>query len=198
MTLLLSAIGTPTYKLAKFLVSLLSHLTVNQFSVRDSFSSAAKISSFCPNPFIASLDVESLFTNVPLNEVINICIDNLLCSTNSIHNLDRNDMRELLTLAAYKSCLNFDQVMQRRIDGVAMGSALDPFLANTFLCHFLKQWFTECTLNILPKVFKSYDDDIIVIFLYRTDLNDFVNYLDPKHPNIKFASELKKNTFSHS
>ena len=136
MILLLSAIGIPTYKLAKFLVSLLSLLTVNEFSVRDSFSSAAKISSFCPNPFMASLDIESLFTNVSLNEVINICIDNLLYSTNSVHNLDRNDMRELLTLAAYKACFNFDQVMQRRIDGVAIGSPLDPFLANSFLCHF--------------------------------------------------------------
>ena len=49
---------------------------------------------------MASLGVESLFTNIPLNEVIKICIDDLFCDTNTIHNLDRNDTRELLTLAA--------------------------------------------------------------------------------------------------
>ena len=136
---ILSAIGTPTYKLTKFLVSILSHLTVNELLVHDSFSFADEISSFCPAPFMASLDVESSFTNIPLNGVINICIDNLLCGTNSIHNLDRNDMRELLTLAAYKSCFIFDQVMERQIDGVVMGSALGPVLANAFLCHFEKQ-----------------------------------------------------------
>ena len=47
---------------------------------------------------MASLDVKSLFTNIPLNEVIDICIDDLFCDTNTIHNLDRNDMKKLLTL----------------------------------------------------------------------------------------------------
>ena len=104
-------IGTPTYKLAKFLVPILSPLTSNEFSVHDSFSFAGKVPSLCPGRFMTSLDVESLFTNITLNEIINICIDDLFCDTNVIHNLDRNDMRELLTLAAYESFLIFDKVM---------------------------------------------------------------------------------------
>ena len=64
---ILSTIGTPTYKLAKFLVPILSPLTSNEFSVHDSFSYADEVSSFCPHHFMASLDVESLFTNIPLN-----------------------------------------------------------------------------------------------------------------------------------
>ena len=115
---ILSTIGTPTYKLAKFLVRILSPLTSNEFSVHGLFSFAAKVSSFCPDHFMASLDIESLFTNIPLNEVIDICIDDLFCDTNTIQNLDRNDMRELLNLAAYESFFIFDQVMYRQIDGV--------------------------------------------------------------------------------
>ena len=88
---------TPTYKLAKFLVPIFSPLTSNEFSVHDSFSFSDEVPSFCPDHFMASLDVESLFTNIPLNEVIDICIDDLFCDTNTIHNLDRNDTRELLT-----------------------------------------------------------------------------------------------------
>ena len=57
------------------------------------------------------LDVESLFTNISLNEATDICIDDLFYGTNTIHNLDCNDMRELLTLAAYESIFIFDQVM---------------------------------------------------------------------------------------
>ena len=82
---------------------------------------------------MASLDFESLFTNILLNGVIDICIDDLFCDTNMIHNLDRNDMREILTLAAYQSFFIFDQVMYRQTDGVAMGSSLGPILANAFL-----------------------------------------------------------------
>ena len=88
---------------------------------------------------MASLDVKSLFTNIPLNEVIHICVDDLFCDTNTIHNLDRNYMRELLTVAAYEWFFIFGQVVYRQIDVVTMGSLLGPILANAFLCHFEKQ-----------------------------------------------------------
>ena len=92
---------------------------------------------------MASLNIDILFTNIPLNEVIDICIDDLFCDTNTIQNLDRNDMRELLTLAAYESFFIFYRVMYRQIDSVAMGSPLGPILANAVLCHFEKQWLSE-------------------------------------------------------
>ena len=89
----------------------MSPFTSNDFLVHYSFSFADEVSSFCPDHFMASLDVESLFTNIPLNEVIDICIDDLFCDTIMIHNLDRNDMRELLTLGAYELFFIFDQVV---------------------------------------------------------------------------------------
>ena len=124
---ILSTIETPTCKLAKFLVPILLPLTSN----------AGKVSCFFPDHFMASLDIESLFTNIPLNEVIDICIADLFCDTNTIHNLDCNDMRELLTLAAYESFFIFDQVMYRQIDGVAMGSPLGHILANAFFASLI-------------------------------------------------------------
>ena len=146
---ILSTIGMPTYKLTKFLIPILSPLTSNEFSVHDSFPFADKVPSFCPDHFVASLDIESLFTNILLNEVIDICIDDVFCDTNTIHNLDGNYMRELLTLAAYESFFIFDQVMHRQIDGVAMGSPFGLILANEFLCHFEKQRLSECPPDFL-------------------------------------------------
>ena len=102
-------------------------------------------------------------------------------------------MREFLTLTAYESFFIFGQVMYRQIAGVTMGSQLGPILANAFLCHFEKQWLSECALDILPKVFKRYVDDIFAMFLCQSYLNDFVNYMNTKHPNIKFTSEFEKN-----
>ena len=60
---ILSTIGTPTYKFAKFLVPILLPLTSNEFSAHDSFSFADEVSSFCLDHFMASLDVKSLLTN---------------------------------------------------------------------------------------------------------------------------------------
>ena len=63
---ILSAINTPGYKLAKFLVPILEPLTHNDYTVHDSFTFAKEVTSFDSSLFMASLDVESLFTNIPL------------------------------------------------------------------------------------------------------------------------------------
>ena len=77
----------------------------------------------------------------------------MFCDTNTIHNLDPNDMRDLLTLAAYESLSIFDQVMYRQIDGVTMGSSWVRFLRMQFSV-ILKNWFSECSPNILHILYK--------------------------------------------
>ena len=71
---ILSAIGTPTYNLAKVLVPILSPLTVNEFTVHHSFSFVEEVANFDANCIMAGLDVESLFTNIPLDKTIENCI----------------------------------------------------------------------------------------------------------------------------
>ena len=72
---ILSAIDTPTYNIAKFLVPHLAPITRNEFTVKDSFAFAEEIRKQDANLYMASLDVDSLFTNVPLEETIDICVN---------------------------------------------------------------------------------------------------------------------------
>ena len=67
---ILPAICTPVNKLAKFLVPILSPLTVNDYTVKNSFSFPEEVANFDHNFFMESLDVESLFTNIPIDETI--------------------------------------------------------------------------------------------------------------------------------
>ena len=46
---------------------------------------------------------------------------------------------------------------------------------------------------ILPKVFKRHVNDIFVIFLCQSHLNDFVHYMKTKHANIKLQNLRKMN-----
>ena len=46
---------------------------------------------------------------------------------------------------------------------------------------------------LLPNVFKRYVDNIFVMFLCQSHLKEFVNYMNTKHPNIKFTSEFEEN-----
>ena len=67
---ILSAIGTPTYKLAKFLRKFLTPSTANEFTVIDSFHFAEEICQQYFNLSMASLDIDSLFTNIPLEKLL--------------------------------------------------------------------------------------------------------------------------------
>ena len=51
---ILSAISTPTYKLAKFLVPMLKHLTTNEGAIKNSFTFAEEFQSFDSKLVIAS------------------------------------------------------------------------------------------------------------------------------------------------
>ena len=51
---ILSAIDTPTYKLAKFLVPILEPLSTNEYTIKDSFTFAEKLQSFDSKLVMAS------------------------------------------------------------------------------------------------------------------------------------------------
>ena len=60
---ILSAINTPGYNLAKFLIPILEPLTHNEFTVKDSFSFAKEITKYDSSLFMASLDVDLYLPN---------------------------------------------------------------------------------------------------------------------------------------
>ena len=67
---ILSAINTPTYKLAKFLVPILKSLTSNEHTVKDSFAFAEEIVEQDSEFFMGSLDVDSIFANIHLKKLL--------------------------------------------------------------------------------------------------------------------------------
>ena len=85
---ILSAIGTPTYKIVKFLVPILSCLTINDFTVKDPFSVAKEIVEQDSNFYMGSLDVDWLFTNIPLEETIDISTELIYDQNDSFQGLN--------------------------------------------------------------------------------------------------------------
>ena len=61
----------------KFLPKFLTPSTAKEYAVIDSFHFAEEICQQDSNFNMASLDIDSLFTNIPLDETIDICVDNL-------------------------------------------------------------------------------------------------------------------------
>ena len=73
-----------------------------------------------------------------------------------------------------------------------MGSPLPPVLANIFMGFHESKWLNEYNLN-KPKFYLRYVNDILVAFVNEQDSLNFENFLNNKHPNIKFTIEKKSN-----
>jgi hypothetical protein len=74
---IISAIGTHAYKLAKFLVPLLRPFSTNSYTISDTFMFVKELRELqinTNNVVMASFDVKSLFTNIPLDETISIIV----------------------------------------------------------------------------------------------------------------------------
>ena len=119
--LILSAIGTPVYKLTKFLVPILSPLTFNNYTVKDSFSFAKKVVNFDHSLFMTSLDVESLFTNILIDKTIKNAVGNLFSNNKYQGKLSKSDLYYLLKLAKSESSFIFDNILYKQLDEVYMG-----------------------------------------------------------------------------
>ena len=70
---------------------------------------------------MASLDVESLFTNIPVDETIKNAVDDLFASNMYQWKLSKSELYHLLKLATSESSFIFDNILYQQIDAVAMG-----------------------------------------------------------------------------
>ena len=188
---ILSAIGTPTYKLTKFLVPIIEPLTTNQYTINDSFTFAEELQSFDSKFVMAIFDTESLFTNIPLQETIDLCVENLFQDRTHVDNLSKASFRELLITTMSESLILFDWQFYKQHDGVAMGSPLGPTLANVFLCYHEKIWLQNCPSEFKPVIYRRYVDDTFLLFRSKHHIEKFRNYVNHQHKNIKFTSETE-------
>ena len=190
---IISAIGTFSYKVAKHLVGVFDFISTNEYTIRNTFSFLEELKSIkVPDgAFMASFDVTSLFTNIPLDETIQICLDNYVKGQGNTSEV--SVMRGLLKLCTSESAFTFDGCLYRQRDGVAMGSPLGPLLANVFMSHNECIWLANCPSEFKPILYRRYVDDTFVIFRSPEHVTPFLDYLNTRHSNIKFTVEQENN-----
>ena len=122
---------------------------------------------------MVGLDADSLFTNIPLEETIDICANTLFENTEKVESLSKIEFKELSFLATKESYFIFNGKLYKQVDGVAMNSPLDPTLANAFLLHFEKNWLQNCPSDFRPYYYRLYVDDNFVLFTSPQHLESF-------------------------
>ena len=71
-----------------------------------------------------------------------------------------------------------------------MGSPIAPVLVNLFLAHYEKQGIEEFQHHAIV-FYKRYVADISCLVENETVAEDFLSYLNSKHPNIKFTIKIE-------
>ena len=142
---------------------------------------------------MGSLDVDSLFTNIPLEETIKICANELFKESETVEGLSKTEFKELLSLATKDSHFIFDGTLYKQIDGVTMGSLLGPTLASAFLVYHEKNWLEHFPVEHRPLYYRRYVDDIFVLFNSTEHLKRFYSYLNSPHLNISLTIENEKD-----
>lgn len=136
--------------------------------------------------YMCSFDIVSLFTNIPLRQTFEICLDALYRNDNVVPpSVPEKVLEKLLTKATTDVEFSFDDVMYRQIDGVAMGSPLGPVLANIFV------GFCELRLepDQWPMFYGRFVDDTFSIFPSVDESQDFFRLLNGLHPALQFTVE---------
>ena len=177
---IVSSIGTYNYNLAKYLCNLLASHIPTEHCATDTFTFVQDIQSLSMyGKFMVSFDVESLFTNIPLEECIDLAV-NCISEGNPDLQLSKPELRSLFTVATAQTHFLFN------------GSylTLASVLANLFMGHHEKLWLENFQGSEIL-FYRRYVDDTFCLFHSEHDAVIVFDYINSRHPNIRFTMEKR-------
>ena len=139
---------------------------------------------------LASLDVESLFTNVPINYTLNIIIDAVYNHPDlPLPSFSQDILRDRLLICTTETPFRApDKSIYQQIDGVSMGTPLGPMLANFYMCHLGNSCFQNCP-QIKPPTYCRYIDDIFMLIDIK-QIENLKSYFE-EHSKLSFTYEIE-------
>jgi hypothetical protein len=189
---IISQIGTATYELAKKLNEIIYPYMPKKYMITSTHEFIDLIHSSDQHGFLASLDVESLFTNVPVEDTITIMIDHVFNHpTLSAPDISKVTLRKLLHICTTETPfrnVNGDHYLQK--DGVSMGSPLGPLFANFYMSFIEHEALSAMTNR--PILYTRYVDDIFLMIDNIATLHELKANLECKSV-LKFTYEIEKN-----
>ena len=107
---------------------------------------------------MASFDVASLFTNISVDETIDIISNHLFANSMYFEGFNRSQFTRLSSLLVKNCHFIFNGRIYQQIDGMAMGSPLGPLFANIFMSFHEKSWLYNCASSFKPPMYRRYVD----------------------------------------
>ncbi|XP_053691042.1 uncharacterized protein LOC128739573 [Sabethes cyaneus] len=190
-----STIGSATYNMAQYLAEIIGHIVgKTDFHVRNSFEFAEQITGkqIPEDTILFSLDVTSLYTNIP----VEYAIDCLTERWDEISNHTKIDCHSFIsavklvldsTFFAYRGS-TFSQCF-----GLPMGSPLSPVIANVVMEKLEQHCVTELeSKNISLSMYRRYVDDCFCV-ASNEHVNEILNTFNSFHNRLQFTIEIEQS-----
>jgi hypothetical protein len=189
---IISQVTSPIYKTAKELDAIIKPYIPKQFSLKSKDDFLEIIRATRPSGLLASLDVTSLFTNVPTEETLEIIAKHVYShSTLPAPPIPKKILLDLLRLCTSESPFRTpDNKIYRQTNGVAMGSPLGPTFAEYYMCEIENRVLSDG--QIKPELYCRYVDDIFVVVRDEEHLKK-LRIAFELNSVLKFTYELGQN-----
>lgn len=191
---IVSDCDSETYYTAEYLDFYLNPLaTLHPSYVKDTYDFIKLIKSLRIRSdfYFFSMDVESLYTNIPIDEGID-CVERMFQKYPDPKRPDE-ELLELLRINLTRNDFLFDDQFYLQIKGTAMGKRFAPAYANIFMADWEEGALFKCKKQ--PAVYVRYLDDIFGIWLgSRVEFEEFVKILNSHDSSIKLKVQISKNS----
>ena len=192
-----SSIQHPTAHISKFVDEhIKKYVPKTRSYVRDTqhfISRLKQLGQIPTGALLVTLDVSSLYTNIPNHEGLLAVADHL--RTDPEKQKTGPHLLKLLQLVLHSMSFSFNGDHYLQIGGAAMGTAVAPNYTNLFMDRFETKALENWPLK--PLLWLRFIDDIFMIWTHGEDaLTEFIEYLNGIHPTIKFTHEVSPTSIN--
>lgn len=185
-----SCIKSPCYKLAKFLHRILTPLVdTYKFNIKNSTELVKLLKDVkLPSDYVlVSLDVVSLFTNIPKKLVLRIIQDEWDLMKGLVK-VPKEILEVLVKTCFETSYFKYNNSFYRQLDGSSMGNPASPVLANIVMEHVLRKILERLPFAI-PLLCLYVDDTLLAVPKDSTNL--LLDHFNSFCSKIQFTMELE-------
>ena len=143
---------------------------------------------------LVTIDVVSLYTNIPHDEMLDSIRHFLRCSPPT----DRPPTDRIVEIAEHvltNNVFTFEDRYYKQVQGTAMGTPMAPAGANLFMGKLESLLLDSSPVPMSADFWKRFIDDIFLLWTDSLDnLNLFLDHINSLHPTIKFTSSVSSES----
>ena len=191
---IISSNGHPTERISEFVDYHLKPLVQTPPSfIKDTTHFLLQLQKLGPlpnNAILVTLDVSSLYTNIPHNKGIDACC--YFLNTRQDKSLPVENVCDLIRMILTMNNFSFNNKHYLQKHGTATGTCMAPSYANLFMSKFEQQAIDNSLLK--PFIWWRFINDIFMIWTHGEEhLKSFIGFLNSIHHSIKFTHEYSNS-----